>query len=135
MVSSAQTSSEAGPRASQRAHQVLQRQPGVDDVLDDQHVAALERRVEVLEDPHDAGGLGRGAVGGDGHEVDLAGDVDVAHQVGEEEEGALEHADQQQVLARVVAGDLFRHRPDAVLQVVRLDEDLADLFASWGRGV
>ena len=38
--------------------QVLQREPGVDDVLDDQHVAPLDGHVEVLEDPHDAGGVG-----------------------------------------------------------------------------
>ena len=88
-----------------------------------------ERRVEVLEDAHDARGLRRGAVGRDGHEVDLAADVEVAHQVGQEQEGALQDPDQQQVLALVVAGDVLRHRPDAVLQVVRLDEDLADLFA------
>ena len=91
--------------------------------------AALQRRVEVLEDAHDAGGLRRGAVGRDGHEVDLAADVQMAHQVGQEQEGALQDPDQEQVLALVVAGDLLRHRPDAVLQVVRLDEDLADLFA------
>ena len=41
----------AGPEVAQ---QVLQRQAGVDDVLDDQDVAALDRGVEVLEDPHDA---------------------------------------------------------------------------------
>ena len=74
-------------------------------------------------------GLGRRAVGRDGHEVDLAADVEMAHQVGQEQEGALEDPDQEQVLALVVAGDVLRHRPDAVLQVVRLDEDLADLFA------
>src|SRR6266498_553934 len=39
------------------AKQILQRQPGVDDVLDDQDVAALDRRVEVLEDAHDAAGV------------------------------------------------------------------------------
>ena len=34
--------------------------------------------------------------------------VELAHQVREEEHRALQHADQQQVLARVVAGDLRR---------------------------
>ena len=108
LVSSAQTSSERGLARLEVAQQVLERQPGVDDVLDDQHVAALDRRVEVLEDPHDARGLRRRAVGGDGHEVDLARHVDLAHQVGEEEDRALEHADQQQVAAGVVARDLAR---------------------------
>src|SRR3954451_23083157 len=34
-----------------------QGQPGVDDVLDDQHVATGDVAVQVLQDPHDAGGL------------------------------------------------------------------------------
>lgn len=37
-----------------------QGQAGVDDVLDDQDVLALDVGVEVLEDPDDAGGLGAG---------------------------------------------------------------------------
>ena len=37
----------------QVAHQVRERQPGVDDVLDDEHVAAGDVDVEVLEDAHD----------------------------------------------------------------------------------
>ena len=72
-------------------------------------------------------GVGRRAVGGDGHEVDLARDVEVARiRSDEEEHRALEHADQQQVLARVVARDLRRQLADPVLEVVGLDEDLAD---------
>src|SRR5437763_7449326 len=39
-------------------HQVRQRQAGIDDVLDDQHVAALDVDVEILEDPDDAGRVG-----------------------------------------------------------------------------
>ena len=66
------------------------------------------------------------AVGGDRHEVDLAVQVEVAHQVAQEEERALEDADQEQVAAGVVARDLLAERADAVGQVVLLDEDPAD---------
>ena len=83
-------------------------------------------RVEVLEDPHDARGVGRRAVAGDGHEVDLAGDVELAHQVGEEEDRALEHADQDQVAALVVAADLGAELGDAPLELLGRDEGLAD---------
>src|SRR3954453_20888554 len=85
-----------GLARAQVAQQVLQRQARVDDVLDDQDVAARDRAVEVLEDPHHARGVGRGAVGRHRHEVDLARDLDVAHEIGEEEDGTLEHADQEQ---------------------------------------
>ena len=51
----------------------------------------------------------------------------MAHEVAEEEHGALQHPDQQQVLALVVARDLLAELAHAVLQLVGLDEDLADL--------
>jgi hypothetical protein len=130
LVSRAHTASDAGPRVSR----VRIRYCRVNDVLHDQHVAALERRVEVLEDPHDAGRVGRGAVRRHRHEVDLARDGDLAHEVGEEEHRALEHADQQQVAPGVVARDLLPELADAVLELVGLDQDLADgLVARHGR--
>ena len=54
------------------------------------------------------------------------GTLDLAHQVGEEEHRALQHADQQQVAVRVVSRDLGAELAHAVLEVVGLDEDLAD---------
>src|SRR4051812_48931043 len=110
-------------------HQILQGQARVDDVLDDQHVAALDRRVEVLEDPHHAAGVGLRAVAGHGHEVDLDRDVDLAHQIAEEEHGALQDADEQQVAAVVVARDLGPELGHPRPQLVRLDEHLPDRHA------
>ena len=42
----------------------------------------------------------------------------LAHQVGEEEHGALEHADHEQVAPLVVAADLGAELGDAPLQVL-----------------
>ena len=44
----------------------------------------------------------------------------------EEEHGALEHADQHQVLAGVVAGDVRRQLAHPPLEVLGRDEDLPD---------
>ena len=88
--------------------------------------AAFDRGVEVLEDPHHAGGIGLRAVAGDGHEVDLAGHADVAHQVGEEEHGALQHADHEEVAALVLLADLPPQLGDAPLQLLAGDQGLAD---------
>ena len=55
--------------AAQDLLQVLQRQPGVDDVLDDDDVAALEAAVEVLQQAHLAGRLGALAVARDRDEI------------------------------------------------------------------
>src|SRR5919197_3771303 len=107
------------------AEQVRERQPRVDDVLDDEHVAVLDVDVEVLEDADDARGVGRCAVARDGHEVDLAGHGQVAHQVGHEEDGALQHADQQQVAAAVVGGDLLAELGNARGEPLLVDQDLA----------
>src|SRR5436305_2359087 len=107
-------------------HQVGERQPGVDDVLDDEDVPALDVDVQVLEDPNDARAVGRGAVTGDRHEVDLAWHRQLPHQVGHEEHGALEDADQQRLSAGVVARDLVAELLDARTERVLLDEDLAD---------
>ena len=52
----------------------------------------------------------------------------MAHQVGQEEHCSLEHADEQKVAAFVVARDLLTELADPVLEVVGLDEDLADLW-------
>ena len=52
--------------------------------------------------------------------------VRCAHQVGHEEDGALQHADQEQVAPGVVGGDLLAQLGDPLLQRVRLDQDLGD---------
>src|SRR6266480_547924 len=107
-------------------HQVRERQAGVDDVLDHEHVAPLDVDVEILQDPDDSRGVGRCAVARDRHEVDLAGDRQLAHQVGHEEDGPLEDADQQQVAARVISGDLRAELGDPGAQRLFVDQDLAD---------
>src|SRR5829696_8018518 len=116
----------AGSARAEVAQQVLQRQARVDDVLDDEDVATLDRGVEVLEDADDPRGLRRRAIGGDGHEVDLARDVERPHEIRQEEDGALEHADEERLAALVVLRDLSAQLSDATGQLVGLDQDLAD---------
>ena len=86
--------------------------PRVDDVLDDDDVAARE----VLVDAHHLLDLTcrRGAlIGGQLDEGDLAGDGDAAHQVGREDEGAVEDGQQQRVAALEVVADLPAQLADA----------------------
>ena len=52
--------------------------------------------------------------------------LQVAHEVGEEEDRALQHADQQQLAALVVARDLLGQLAHAVRELVALHQDLAD---------
>ena len=66
------------------------------------------------------------AVARDRHEVHLAGDGELAHQVGEEEHRALEHPDHHQVAALVVGADLGAELGDPALQVLGQTSDLPD---------
>src|SRR5262249_56841866 len=78
--------------------------------------------------------VGRGAVAGDRHEVDLAGNRQVTHEVGHEEDRPLENADEQRVLGDVAGGDLRAELGDPAAQRFLLDEDLRDAARELGHG-
>ena len=103
--------------------QVVQRQAGIDDVLDDDHVAAFDAGIEVLREADFAGRRGRGAVTRAGHEVDADLAVHRANQVAEEQERALEDADEMQLAAREVGADFLGQRADPRGEFVLIDED------------
>ena len=104
--------------------QVGERQPGVDDVFDDQDVSVLDRGVEILQDPDDARGVDSGPVARDRHEVDLAGKLDAAHEVGHEEDRALEDAHQEQARGprsrAVISAPSSAMRPWSVASSIRI---------------
>src|SRR5882672_5075071 len=43
------------PAGAENVLQIREREPGVDDILDDDHVLAIERRIEILEQADFAG--------------------------------------------------------------------------------
>jgi hypothetical protein len=53
-------------------------------------------------------------------------DAELAREIGEEDEARLQERDQQQLAAFVVAGDLGTELPDARLQLLGREEDVAD---------
>ena len=75
------------------------------------------------------GGLRRGPVGRHRHEVQLDREPDVAREVGHHDEGALQHADQQQVASLVVLGDLIPELADHLLDL-RLRDEHRSMFRS-----
>ena len=105
----------------------------VDDVLDDDHVAAGNVGVEVLHDAHDAAGGGGLPVGGDRHEVHLEGAVNGAGQVAHENDGTLEDTNQQRGAAGIVRGDLRAHLRDALGDGGLADDDVAENGSGPGR--
>ena len=73
----------------------------------------LDGAREVLRDLHDAARLGPLAVRAHPEEVDAEREVDRAHEVRQEDEAPLEHADEDEVPLRVVARDLRAELVDA----------------------
>src|SRR5205807_269746 len=103
-------------------------QARIDDVLDQQDVAAGDLDIEILDQPHGAALGGGAAVAGDGHEVHGDRDRDRAAEVGDEVDGSLQHRDQQGKTAGVVPGDVPREPGDPGGDLLLREEDLLDVF-------
>ena len=108
----------------ERASQEVQGQAGVDDVLDDEDVAADDGRVEVLQQPDGAGAPTR--VGGELEEVDAVRDRQRSREIGEEDGARLERRDQQRLAAGVGLGQLGAQLADAAADLVTGQVDLPD---------
>ena len=110
--------------------EVVQRQPGVDDVLDEQDVEPGQRNRRVLQDPHTGVPAGRGSVvAGELDEVQLVDDRDRPGEVGDEDEARLQQPDQEKIAAGVVLRDLGAELGDPRAKLLRGEEDLADARA------
>ena len=93
---------------------------------------ALDGIGQILLDLHLAGGLGAFAIGGDTHEVDLDGNVDGAAQIGHEDVGATQDADQQNpVFVGVVPGDLRDQLGHPGLELLLGEQDLRDIVVHF----
>src|SRR5918999_615627 len=97
------------PASEQRAADVGEGEPRVYYVLDDQDVAVGYVLLEVLEDADHAARGGTRAVGAYVHEVDLARQVYVAHEVAQDHDRPAQDAHQERPLAPVVLGDELPH--------------------------
>ena len=109
----------------QHPHEVIERQSSVDHVLDDEHVPALDRRLQVLEQ---AGVLAVGlpVVASQLEEVELVRDGHRPREVGQEHEARLQRRDEEWVFAHVVAGDVGAELSDACGDLGGGEVDLPD---------
>ena len=117
----------------ERASQEVQGQAGVDDVLDDEDVAADDRRVEVFQQPDRPGVPAR--VGGELEEVDAVRNRQGAGEVGEKDGAGLERRDEQRLAARVGVGQLGAELSDAAPDLVAGQVDLPDRVPVGGEQV
>jgi hypothetical protein len=116
----------ARPAQGERLDQVVERQPSVDHVLDDEDVTPRDREVEIL----DQSNLGLAAQGAvipcQDDEVESVGDLDRPREVGQEDERALEDGDEDGLAAGVIVGDLRAELFDPCLDLVTGEIDLSD---------
>jgi hypothetical protein len=122
----------AGGAEGERLAEVVERQAGVDDVLDDDDVAAGDLRVEILEQP-DAGVaalVGAGCVARELEEVEPVRNAERAREVGEEDEARLQRRDEQRLAAVVVTGELAAELAYARRQLLAGEVDVAEARAA-----
>jgi hypothetical protein len=119
----------------QRAAEVVERQAGVDDVLDEQDVPAGDLLVEVLEETGLplAPGLGA-AVAGELDEVDVVEDRQRPGEVGQEDGRGLQRGDEEGFEAFVVGRDVVGELADSMLDRGRIQVDVADAGVVQSQG-
>jgi hypothetical protein len=116
----------------QRLAEVVERQPGVDDVLDDEDVAARDLAVQVLEQTNAGVSalVGAGGVAGELEEIEAVGDPERTREVGDEDAARLQRCDEQRLTPVVVPLDLAAELGDARLQLLAREVDLAEARAA-----
>ena len=124
-----------GPALRERAREERERQARVDDVRDEDHVAPLDRLVEILEQP-DAAAAAVG-VARELDQVDRVQDRDRPREVGEEDGARLQRRHEQRLAAGVVGGDrgaeLADARSDLGGREIHLSDGVVSYDASFSR--
>ena len=104
--------------------QIAQRQAGVEDVLNQDHMASFNWVVDVLDELDGAGGDAGAAVAGDGDKIEGVVDLDGAGEVCEKDGCSFEDADEDDGLAFVVGGDLSSNFAGAIGDLLFGEENL-----------
>src|SRR5581483_9779825 len=114
----------------QHTADVGQGRAAVDDIFDDQDIQAIDVATQVHVDAHDPGGLADIlTIAGHRQEINRVRHSNVAHQVGQEDDTALQYAGQQQIIhTGVIPTDLRSQFGNACLQGLFVNENLVKHF-------
>jgi hypothetical protein len=114
----------------ERPHEVVERQAGVDDVLDDKHVPAGDTDVEVLQEAHRGmPAHRRAAVAGQLHEFQLVVDPERTREIGDKDDARLQRRDEERLASLVVTRDVAAELGDASGDLGSREVDLPDRVA------
>ena len=97
---------------------MAQGEAGVQNVLQNHHMAALNVRRKVLLHPDDAGGFGAAAIGGHRHKVNLAINGNGPDHIGKKHHHALQNPHKNGILPMVVCRQLPAQLANASLNLV-----------------
>src|SRR3954463_9015647 len=115
------------PAQREQLPQVVQGKSRVDDILDHEHVTALDRRVQILEQTDSLVPAGCGtAVACELDEVQLVDRRNRAREIGGEEERSLGGPPEHETAVAVVSRDLGSELGDARLDLLLGEIGLAD---------
>ena len=106
----------------ERADEEVERQSCVHNVLDHEHLAVGDPRLQVLEQLDAAAA----AVGRELEEVQLVRDLERAREIGQKDETRFQRRHENRVRVDVVAGDFRRELADAAADLLPREVDLAD---------
>jgi hypothetical protein len=112
----------------ERLDQVVEGQPGIDDVLHDEHVPPLDGEPEILQQA-DAGVATErcaGAVAGQLDELELVWDLELAREIGQEDDARLEWRDEERLALAVVIVDLLGQLRNPLADLLRGEVAVAD---------
>ncbi len=118
--------------------QKRKREPGIEDVFDQDDVFVLDRLVEILDELDGSARSLSFSVARDGDEVEGAGQADGAREVGEKDGRALEHSNQYHGLTVVISIDLAAKLGYARLNLFAAVEDgegLVNVFLAHSSSV
>src|SRR3546814_1899006 len=102
---------------------MFQRMAGIHDIFNDDDLAAFEVAIEADEFAYPIAARST-LIRGELDERDLAGDMDLFHQVGHDHEAAIKYTDENRVLVFVGHVDLYADKPDALLDLVIVNDQL-----------
>lgn len=106
------------------AHQSFERLSGVEDVVDDEHVAIANVRDEIHADVQVAGDGRLAAIARSMHDADAVRDRDFADEIGHEEHAPREHADDGQGPVAIVVREHSPEFLDALPNLCCFEESL-----------
>lgn len=95
--------------------QLLHGETRIDDVFDHDNGAVFNVLGQADELFYLAGAL-HALIAGEAHERNFGGNIDAAHEVGGEHEGAVENGKKERILSFEIAADLLRYLSNAFLQ-------------------